>query len=205
MPRPDLSPEFDDSHFPPLGEGSQAEIAAAAGFKPKHPSVGSANGSQNPGRLQARELRAIELAAAGATYDHIGRIIGITRSAARQLVERALARRALEVKVRELPVAKALQADRLDALWRRWYPLALGDGATTPPDPRAASVVLSIHDRMCRLHGLEDTSIQVEQHITIVTDAEERARRETILADLAEVGRRLQDVPAIEGTWEEAS
>lgn len=213
MPRPDMYPDYDDSHLPAVGTATAAELAAASGFKPRQPGARTAKGEQRSLTLQARDLRAIELAAAGATYDQIAKILGLaTRTSARQLLERALARRALEIQVRDLPAAKALQADRLDGLWRRWFPLAVGRPPTAddplgiPPSERAANVVLSIHDRMARLHGL-DAPVKVEHEVVVTSDEEERERRERILVDLAEVARRHASIhpPEIEGTWKESA
>jgi DNA-binding CsgD family transcriptional regulator len=192
-------PAYDDSHLPPLGEGTVEEIRKAAGIQDaKGPVMG-----RRQTQLNARELRALELTAAGATYDLIAKILSITRPNARLLVERALARRAAEVGSREHHVAKALALDQMEHLWRRWYPLAMGDPANgIPPSKDAAGIALRIHERICRIQGL-DAPVQVDARVEVEVNAETpEQRREKILASLAETRARQQ---AIEGEWREAA
>lgn len=201
MARPDVPP-MRDGHLPPLDEGTVEEIRAAVGVR--HAPNARTRSERRITTLTARELRAIELTAAGATYDQVGVILSMTRTNARLLVERALARRALEVRHRELDAAKTLQLERLEQLIRRWWTLAVGnpkDG--TPPNERAAVIVLSIMDRQARILGLE-APLRVEQDVTVSLSHEElEARQEKILAGLAEV--RARQLTAIEGTFTEGA
>lgn len=200
MPRYDV-PEMQDGHLPPEGEATIPELRQAVGIR----HVDNRARTRSERRLTtltARELRAIELTAAGATYAQVATILDLTPTNARLLVERALARRALEISAREMPAAKALQLERLETLLRRWFPLAVGnprDG--TPPSERGAMVTLSIMDRMNRITGVE-APLRVEQEITVdsVSHDDLVARQERILAGLAEVRERHQ---AIEGSFEE--
>ncbi len=202
MARPDVPP-MNDGHLPPLDEGTVEEIRDAVGIR--HSAGSRTRSERRTTTLTARELRAIELTAAGATYDQVGVILSMGRTAARALVERALARRALEVQHRELGPARTLQLERLELLFRRWFPLAVGnprDDPPTPPNERAAAVVMSVMDRQARILGLEQP-IRVEEEVTVsLTYQELDARREEILRGLADVVERHQ---AIEGEFREAS
>ncbi|HEX7918726.1 MAG TPA: hypothetical protein VF454_04940, partial [Gemmatimonadales bacterium] len=174
MARPDVPP-MQDGHLPPLGEGSVADLRAAIGIR--HKANSRTRSERRMTTLTARELRAIELTAAGATYDQVGVILSINRTSARQLVERALARRALEVQHRELGPAKALQLERLEFMMRRWWPLAVGNPREgTAPNDRAAAIVLSIMDRQERLLGLA-APIRIEEDIKVSLSYEELEER----------------------------
>ena len=188
-----------DGHLPPLDEGSVADLRNAVGIR--HQPNSRTRSERRVTTLTARELRAIELTAAGATYDQVGAILSINRTSARALVERALARRALEVQHRELGPARVLQLERLDKLLMRWWPLAVGNPREgLAPNDRAAMIVLSIMDRQERILGLAQP-IRVEEDVTVSLTYEElEGRREKVLAGLAEVMRRQQ---AIEGEFTE--
>jgi DNA-binding CsgD family transcriptional regulator len=187
--------EFD---LPPLDEGTQAEIQAALGITHMDPRT-----KRRDTRLTARELRALELTAAGATYEQVGKVLGIARTNARHLVERALARRAAEVNSREFHVAKALELDRLETLYRRWWPLAIGNPAQgVPPLKDAADMVLKIHDRVARIEGL-NAPTQVEARIDLeVNEISVEERRARVLSSLAEVRARQL---TIEGEFREVA
>lgn len=190
---------MEDGHLPPLDEGSVAELRNAVGIR--HQPNSRTRSERRTTTLTARELRAIELTAAGATYDQVGAILSINRTSARALVERALARRALEVQHRELGPARVLQLERLDRLLMRWWPLAVGNPREgTAPNDRAAAIVLSIMDRQERILGLAQP-IRVEEDVRVSLTYEElEGRREKVLAGLAEVMARQQ---AIEGEFTE--
>ena len=190
---------YDDSALPPLGEGTVDEIRAAAGIEDAKGRVLGRKQTQ----LTAKELRALELVAAGATYDLIGRILSMSRPNARLLVERALARRAAEVNSREHHVAKALELDRMETMWRRWFPLAMGDPANgVLPSKDAAGIALRIHERICRIKGL-DAPVEVQARVDLEVDAvSPEERRAKILASLAETKARQA---TIEGEWKEAA
>lgn len=194
MARPDVPPMNDD-HLPPLDEGSVAELRVAVGIR--HQANSRTRSERRTTTLTARELRAIELTAAGATYDQVGAILSINRTSARALVERALARRALEIQHRDLGPARTLQLERLEFLFRRWWPLAVGnprDVPPTPPNDRAAAIVMSIMDRQERILGLAQP-IRVEEQVTVSLTYEElEGRREKVLAGLAEVVQRQRSI-----------
>lgn len=193
---------MNDGHLPALDEGTVDQLREAVGIR--HQGGARTRSERRITTLTARELRAIELTAAGATYDQVGAILSMTRTNARLLVERALARRALEIKHRDLGPAKALQLERLEMLMRRWWPLAVGnprDGVA--PSERAAAVVLSVIDRINRVSGLE-APLRVEQDVTVSLSHEELVeRQDRVLAGLAEVRKR--QLTAIEGTFSEGA
>jgi len=201
MARPDV-PEMHDEHLPPLDEATIPELRQAVGIR--HKPNSRTRSERRLTTLTARELRAIELTAAGATYAQVAAILDLTPTNARLLVERALARRALEIHAREMPQAKALQLERLELMLRRWFPLAVGNPREqTPPNERAAAVVLSIMDRQARIIGLE-APLRIEQDIVVDAPSHDElvARQERILAGLAEVRERHQ---AIEGSFTEGA
>ena len=181
-------PEYDDSDLPDIGTSTTSELRGALGLVAQ-PDGRTDKAWRKPNTMNARELRALELVTAGATSAQIGAVMNITRRSAMALVDRALGKRALEIDSQTRSQTRALVLDQLDQLWRRWWPLALGDPrAGTPPDKDAADVVLKIHDRVVRIQAL-DAPIQVEVNADIVVSLEDRANRQAkILADLAEVG-----------------
>lgn len=146
--------------------------------------------------ISVRELRALDLLAAGANYTQIGQILGLkTRGGAVQLVQRALAKRAAECAQTTVPEARALYLDRLDKLMSKWFPLALGN-ANTAPDPAAAKLVLEMLTRYARVQGIE-SPVKVEETVD-VTIHDPDARRERVLANLHTFAKRSATV--IEGT-----
>jgi len=154
----------------------------------------------NSSTINERERRALDLMVAGATYKQIATVLGLRGAgSAVQLCQRALAKRAVEFSATTLAQARALYVDRLESLYRRWLPMALGSVAQgVPPDPKAAEIVLKVMEREARVLGL-DAPVQVEEHTTVVIASEELSvRRQRVLEGLAEVEARRT---AIEGEF----
>ena len=111
------------------------------------------------GAVIERERRALELLCAGATHSDIGRALEISRSAASNLISRALSHRA----EREGPAveqARTLHTMRLENLLARWYPRATGDWmdpetgeSSHEPDYRAADMTLKILSQLADIQG----------------------------------------------------
>jgi len=146
--------------------------------------------------ITEREMRALDLLVAGATYRQIALAMGMKGHAgAYQLCARALAKRAVQFNQTTVHQARALYLDRLGKLLARWMPLALGsprDGV--PPDPKAADIVLRVMEREALILGL-NAPFQVEQEtVLVVTGDELEGRRRKILEHLAEVEARRQTI-----------
>lgn len=179
--------------LPEPGYATHAELVKGAGIRAVQATVKAKLNSRS---INERERRALELLVAGATCEQIGVVLGIKRAGAVQLVQRALAKRALEFNsAQTYEQARVLYVDRLEKLYARWLPVALGNVTNgVPPDPRGAEIVLKIMEREARVLGLE-TSPVVEVHTTVdmtVQEADERRMR--ILHHLAEVEERRAQV-----------
>jgi hypothetical protein len=112
--------------------------------------------------------RAASLRAAGATFREIGEALGYDPTWVRTLVLRALE----ESKHESADLMRTQEGVRLDRLQRAHWPHAVGstapDGVVTPPDQKAALVILRVMDRRARLFGL-DAPVQVEVEVAIGT------------------------------------
>lgn len=148
--------------------------------------------------ISERELRALDLLAAGANYGQIAKVLNLkTRAGAIQLVQRALAKRAAEAADVTVPEARALYLDRLDKLFQRWFPLALGNAQQAiPPDPVAAKLVLDMMTRYAKVTGIE-SPIKVEETVD-VTIHDPDAQRARVFQSLQNFAARAGEV--IEGT-----
>lgn len=195
---PQNVPDYDDSHLPPVGEGTAEELRLAVGQPAKM--APTTRQMRRWSTITERESRALELTAAGATYEQIGKVLSITRKNAQLLVDRAVGRRALEINAREAPETRAILMERLLALHRRWWPMALGNPAQgIDPSLPAAEMILKIHDRISRITGLDEGDMPARVDIT-VSVADRDRRQDAILASLAEVAARQR---AIEGEFRE--
>jgi NTP pyrophosphatase (non-canonical NTP hydrolase) len=97
---------------------------------------------------KGRELEALELRKAGATYDQIATRIGITREGSRRAVKRALA--ALSAECTEVAEEiRSLELERLDAML-----LGVWDKARKG-DLLAIDRVLKIQERRARFLGID--------------------------------------------------
>lgn len=153
--------------------------------------------------ITERERQALELLIAGATYDQIGRIIGVSRGRAAQVVSNALHKRAMEFNQFSRDQAFVIYWERLEKLFTRWFPLSLGGardpvtGIPAPPDPEAAKMVMGILDRMSRTLGF-DAPKRVEVEATVeVTGPDPVGIRQNIMRSLAEMEARAAEGSAV--------
>lgn len=146
------------------------------------------------------ERRALDLLVAGASYDQIGTILGFSRTSAFNTIAKAMAKRADEFRASHTyERAVVLHLDRLDRLFAKWLPLALGSGGI-PPSDKAAEIVLKVMERQDKILGLSAPQ-KVEQTTTVVVTTEQLESRRTALLDgLAEVEQRRRQ---IEGEFRE--
>jgi predicted DNA-binding protein (UPF0251 family) len=105
-------------------------------------------------QVREREAKALRLRAEGATYDEIGRQLGVSRPMAARVVHRALDRVVREPANHLI----ALECTRLDLLTKAHMPKALAGSA------RAAEIVLRVMERRARLLGL-DAPVRSEVHV----------------------------------------
>jgi hypothetical protein len=97
---------------------------------------------------EVRQATAVELRLQGLDYDAIGRLLGMERSAVRDLVEQA--REAYRAQIKENTHEMIEQEGaRLDLLQAQWFDKAHNQG-----DPAAAKILLDIHGARVRLFGL---------------------------------------------------
>lgn len=165
-----------------------------------------ANLRRSSGAISERERQALELLVAGATYEQIGRIIGVSGSRARVVVGTALGKRALEFNSWSRDQAFVIYWERMEKLFARWFPLALGGardpatGLPLPPDPEAARLVLGIMDRMAKTMGF-DAPQRVEAEVTVTHTAgpDPVQIRQAILRQLADQEARLAEGAVVEG------
>lgn len=153
--------------------------------------------------IAARELRALDLLAAGANYQQIATVLGMkTRGGAVQLVQRALAKRAQEYAEVTVPEARTLYLERLDKLFQRWFPVALGNPKQQlPPDPVAAKLVLDMMTRYAKVTGIE-SPIKIEEQVD-VTIHDPDAQRARVFESLQNFAERSKEV--IDGTATEVT
>jgi DNA-binding CsgD family transcriptional regulator len=134
----------------------------------------------------ARENRALDLLIIGATYAQIAKQLNLkTASGARSLVLRALEKRAAENKI-GTEQARVVFTERLELLYRRWMPEAMG----TEADPRSAKVVLDILTRYAEINGLKQPATEVNVNVNVQGAAE---KREAIIQSIAAYKDRVID------------
>ena len=96
--------------------------------------------------VQEHIAQAVELRKAGATYDQIGKSLGLSRSRAHQLVQEGLEVIKEQIRV-DANLVMALELHRLDSmllsLWK------------DKGNPRVADTILRIMERKHKLQGLE--------------------------------------------------
>lgn len=107
--------------------------------------------------------QAVQLRAAGLSYESIAKQLGIPRSTAFDAVDRALNLKKNEV-AKDAEGIRAAMLIQLDELHKRWWPAALGlrklgETIDPPPDRFALDRVLKIMDRRMALVGLVDITI----------------------------------------------
>lgn len=104
----------------------------------------------NPARAQREERRrvAFELRKAGATFEEIGKALGVTRQTAHELVTKLLDEMAAKT-AEDVESVRAMELHRLDALFKGLWPSA-SKGA-----PQAVEKALKVMERRARLLGLD--------------------------------------------------
>lgn len=198
MPRSNVPP-LNDADYPPVGTGTTGDIiAVVTGGQGLTATMRDAQ-RRRSSTITEREHRALELLAVGASTSQIATVLSIGRGAADKLIQKALAKRALEIRTQVAPYAAAVYYDRLEKLFMRWMPLAMGNlSQGQPPDEKAANVVLGLMDRYARFMGT-DAPVQIEGDVTVHAGptTDERAAFVTkLLGDLDEVQRRKLAVDA---------
>jgi len=185
---------------PEIPAGQIALVQAALGISPEQLRAKTRTDKKT---ISARELKSLDLLAAGANYGQIAQVLNLkTRAGAVQLVQRALAKRAAEAAEITVPEARALYLDRLDKLFAKWFPLALGSAAQQiPPDPVAAKLVLDMMGRYAKVTGIE-SPIKVEETVD-VTIHDPDAQRARVFQSLQNFAARAGEV--IEGTATETT
>lgn len=130
-------------------------------------SQGRGESPLSPERVEAaagRHLQALEMRRAGASYDAIAEQLGYAgHEGARKAVSAAL-KRTLEEPAAEV---RALEVERLDRLWAKWYPLACGDAsADLETAAKASELCLKLARRRADLLGL-DSPRKVEAALVV--------------------------------------
>lgn len=106
-------------------------------------------------KSRLREAKCLELRSAGYTFSQIGEHLGMTAPAAYNAYRRALERLPGVQNREEL---RQLEAARIDALFRSWWPKALAG------EQRAFNNVMRLMERRAKLLGLdgpEEINVQV--------------------------------------------
>lgn len=180
---------------PPLPPGAIEQVRNLLGITDAQQHVKMRSDTKT---ISARELRALDLLVLGANYTQIAQALNLrSRSGAVQIVQRALAKRAAEVDQTTTSEARALYLERLERLFQRWMPHALGSVAKNiPPDPAAAKLVLDMLARFAKVTGIESpTQIEEQVSVTIENPDDQRAR---VLANLKTF--HDQNTQVIDGT-----
>lgn len=149
--------------------------------------------------ISARELRALDLLTAGASYSQIAQVLDLkSRAGAHGLVTRALAKRAQEWDEVTVPQARSLYLERLEKLFQRWFPLALGSPTKQlPPDPHAAKLVLDMLKRYADVTGI-NAPVKVEETVDVHVHEDPDAQRARVFESLRVFAERSNEV--IDGT-----
>lgn len=162
------------------------------------------------GAVIERERRALELLRDLRTHQEIGDALGISRSAASNLIQRALMHRA----EREGPTveqARVVHTMRLEQLLRRWTPLALGDyldpetGETDhAPNIRAAEIVLKVLNQLADIQGTkkvpmgpppgQENPSSADLHLHFHHPGERQRAEEAILKGLATAAAKTREI-----------
>lgn len=142
--------------------------------------------------ITEREMRALDLVVAGASYRQIAKALDIQRGSAVNLVRRALEKRAADMETPE--EARIIYLERLEFLWRRWFPRAVGNESQgIEPSAKAAEVALKILAAYARVTGIE-SPVKVRGEVTVVDEAEQRAR---VLESLRNFAQRVDVIEGV--------
>jgi hypothetical protein len=121
-----------------------------------------ANSPRSPRRVRAAQRRreALELRMAGATYQDIGEVLGVSKTRAIKAVQEAL-RELQDLTVEKAEELRSTELARLERLQRVVWQRAIGT-ADQPASDKAVWRVLQIMERRAKLLGL-DQPVKVEQ------------------------------------------
>jgi len=100
-------------------------------------------------RATERQTEAMELRKGGATYDQIGRALGITRQGAHKLVQGGM-KRLIAQTTEDAIVVREMELQRLDAMLLGLWPSAKRG------DAKAVDRVLRIMERRARYLGIDE-------------------------------------------------
>jgi predicted transcriptional regulator len=120
------------------------------------------------------DTEALRLRSLGYTYQRIADEMGVTKTAAYERVNRALAAIPLE----EVERYRTIQREQLDRLMASWLPEAIAG------NPKAAEIVLKIIEKRSKLEGTD----QPIKHEVLTLDA--------IQAEILRLEAELADTPA---------
>ena len=136
-----------------------------------------------------RELQALELRKAGATYREIGNALGISDVGAAKALRRAI-RKLNERTVEQAAVVRRLELERLDRMQ-----LALWNRATDikNPDLKAVDRVLKIMDHRAKLLGLY-APVEANVNVTEQLDLSKGITRENVHQVAARLMTVLREV-----------
>jgi DNA-binding CsgD family transcriptional regulator len=147
----------------------------------------------DPKVKRLREDTAMRLYAQGHSQEDIAEIMGTSQGAVSGAISRGLARYAKDNKIMA-DRARALITQRLELMFRSWFPLATGDN----PTEKAAKIILDVLDRLAKLSGVGDLAATVNIN---VTTANADMMRAEITRDLDALAERQQKI--IEGVFDE--
>lgn len=114
------------------------------------------------------EREAVELRLAGLTYSRIAERLGVGAATACRAVKASMQRLADECREPAIQIRQQ-ELERLDRMWSRHYPLALGVG-DAPPDQKAAELCLKIMRRRAEMLGLDapkEERVQLEGTVDV--------------------------------------
>lgn len=142
--------------------------------------MGESRSSPNRVRAALRHREFLGLRAEGLTFQAIGERLGVSKTRARQIVDKEL-ERVRAVTAEEAVALKRRQLEEYQALKRAWWPMAAGevveisdDGPVqVPPDKDAAGVVLKAMAQEARLAGLDSPEKKITADLGPLGDMSE--------------------------------
>lgn len=139
--------------------------------------------------LSEREMKALELRVAGASWHHIATVLGFkSTSAARRFTIKAVEKRAAQIDSEPVNQARALLLERYEMLIRTFLPIAATTG-----DDKAAKVVTSSLVGQARLLGLEAPRRHEHEHTVGESPDQRRAREAAVMDGLIKFNDRTID------------
>ncbi len=138
--------------------------------------------SPAPVRRLSKQQQVLELRIMGATYRQIGKQLGISKSRVAELVRQGVDE--LNEQSREsADQLRAIEHQRLEALWRTLYPARIASDGT--PDPDVIIKLVRVSESIRRLWGL-DAPEEHHLHLQLQGEIEQlHVLPDTLLDDLA--------------------